>query len=284
METLNSEIFTNPTVNDLDTFESYRITENTEIPPPVPVVSINGEIISTEGNLTTISGGSKDGKSAFTSILIAGAISDNGQLDGLEGVDVLPNTNKKAVIHIDTEQARHRHQSNMKTILNRCSFASCPDYFLSYNIRAMDVNEYMSFTDGLCRAASTAYSGIHLIVIDGIADFICDVNDSEQSNAIVKFFEGLAVKYQTPIIVIVHTNPNSDKERGHLGSQLQRKSESVLMVKKEGDVSYLEAKLLRMAGKGSIPQIQFSYDRDKGYHTGCGMRTPSQEIKDATRI
>ncbi|MBL0097248.1 MAG: hypothetical protein IPP46_12735 [Bacteroidetes bacterium] len=51
----------------------------------------------------------------------------------------------------------------------------------SYNIRAMEVNEYMSFTDGLCRAASTAYSGIHLIVIDGIADFIYDVNDSEQS-------------------------------------------------------------------------------------------------------
>ncbi|MBL0097246.1 MAG: hypothetical protein IPP46_12725 [Bacteroidetes bacterium] len=45
----------------LEVYETYRITDKIVL-PPVPVVSINGEIISTEGNLTTISGGSKDGK------------------------------------------------------------------------------------------------------------------------------------------------------------------------------------------------------------------------------
>ncbi|MBL0097247.1 MAG: hypothetical protein IPP46_12730 [Bacteroidetes bacterium] len=42
-------------------------------------------------------------------------IGEDGQLDGLDLVEVL-RIFQKAVIHIDTEQARHRHQSNLKTI------------------------------------------------------------------------------------------------------------------------------------------------------------------------
>jgi hypothetical protein len=92
--------------NMLDAYEVYRITKRTQIDKPVPVITINNEIISTEGNLTTISGASKSGKSAFTSILLAGAISADGVIDGLELVYVQPNVNKKAVIHIDTETGK----------------------------------------------------------------------------------------------------------------------------------------------------------------------------------
>ena len=80
--------------NMLDAYEVYRITKRTQIDKPVPVITINNEIISTEGNLTTISGASKSGKSAFTSILLAGAISADGVIDGLELVNVQPNVNK----------------------------------------------------------------------------------------------------------------------------------------------------------------------------------------------
>jgi hypothetical protein len=105
-----------------------------------------------------------------------------------------------------------------------------------------------------------------------------------QSNAIVKSFEELAIRYSTPIIAIVHTNPGSDKERGHLGSQCQRKSESVLTVKNEGDISFLEPKFLRNAGKGQIPLTQFMYSKEKGYHVGCGVRVDEQGSKDSARL
>lgn len=270
---------------NLKKFDWLRITDTTPITPPVPVITINNETISTEGNITTISGASKSGKSAFTSILIAGAISHDGiLLDGLEAVHVEPNTTGKAVIHFDTEQARHKHQYNLRTVLRRTGMDTCPDYFLSYNIRELELNECGAITANICEAAQQQFGGIHLMVIDGIADYITDVNDPIQSNAVVKFFEELAIKYSMPILVIVHTNPGSDKERGHLGSQCQRKSESVITVKTEGDISFIEPKFLRMAGKGSIPLIQFMYDRNKGYHVGCGIRTEDQASKDTARI
>ena len=267
-----------------DACEVYRITDDTPLPEPVPVITINDEIISTEGNLTTISGASKSGKSAFTSILLAGAISTDGLIDGLEFVNVQANATKKAVIHIDTEQAKHKHKNNLRSVIKRANMAKCPDYFSSYNIRQLEVAQYTEITTQICERAMRKFGGIHLMVIDGIADFIKDVNDAEQSTAIVKYFEELAIKYNTPIIVIVHTNPGTDKERGHLGSQCQRKCESLLMVKTEGNISFIEPKLLRMAGKGNIPAIQFMYDKAKGYHVGCGIKTEMVVDKNAIRL
>jgi hypothetical protein len=104
------------------------------------------------------------------------------------------------------------------------------------------------------------------------------VNDAAESNAIVKYFEDLAIKYETVVIVIVHLNPGTGKERGHLGSQLQRKSESVLTINNQGEKCCLEPKLLRMAGLSDIPKLEFTYDKQRGYHTWTGNRAPETTL------
>ena len=69
----------------------------TLIPEPEPVLKISGEIIAAAEDIFTISGASKSGKSAFVSMLIGAAISETGQIaDGLEGVEVLFNADKKS--------------------------------------------------------------------------------------------------------------------------------------------------------------------------------------------
>jgi hypothetical protein len=269
-----------PTLAD---FEQYRITDKTNIPIPEPLILINGEIITTSDALTVISGASKSGKTALESILISGSITTS-TYDGIEGIEVLQNTNRKAVIHLDTEQSRWKHQQKHKTIIQRANFSTCPDYFLSYNIRKLPINQYASFTKTLCDAAKNQFNGVHSIWIDGGADYINDVNDATTSNAIIKFFEGLGTDYSCPVIVILHTNPGGEKERGHFGSQCQRKAEAVLSVKNENDVSYIEAKFLRNAGKGDVPQLQFVFDKSKGYHVGCGTREKKQVDKSQKNI
>ncbi len=258
----------------LSEYEYLRITDLTLIPEPQPVLKISGEIIAAAEDIFTISGASKSGKSAFVSMLIGAAISETGQIaDGLEGVEVLFNADKKAVIHFDTEQARHKQQRNVKTILKRADFTTCPNHYLSYNIRQLDIDKYADITTGICEGASDKFNGIHSIWIDGGADYIADVNDPERSNAAVKYFEELAIQYHTAVFIIVHTNPGSDKERGHFGSQCQRKSGGIIMVKAEGDISFIEPKILRYAGKADIPQLMFQYSKEHGYHVGCGVKS-----------
>lgn len=267
----------------LSKYTHLRITDTTEIPEPVPVIRINGEQISTEGNITTISGASKSGKSAFSSVLLAGAIAQ-GEYDGFPDIEITP-AGKNAVIHFDTEQARYKHQKNLKSTLKRARVDGCPENLLSYNIREEEIERYCTITKEIVEGAFLKFGGIHLIVIDGGADYIRDVNEPSQSNTLVKFFEDLAIQYETPVIIIVHVNPNSDKERGHFGSQLQRKSESVLTIKNQEDISFLEPKFLRGAGKGDIKLLQFLYDKEKGYHVYCGVRKPDEGgAKDELRL
>ena len=271
--------------SSLSKFSHIEITDQSHIDPPVPILTLAGETISTPDNITVISGASKSGKSGLLYPIISAAITTDGLIaDQFEGLAVACNENKKAVIHFDTEQALHKHYRNLININKRSYYKTKPDHFLSYNLRKLDLKEYKGITTGICEAASEAFGGIFLIVIDGIGDYINDPNDQAESNDIVKYIEQLAGTYHCPLITILHTNPGSEKERGHLGSQMQRKAESVIQVKVDGDISYIEPKFLREAGKGRIPMIQFKYDIDKGYHVSCGNKSTDEAIKDIQRV
>ncbi len=260
----------NKTLSD---FEPLRITEKSDIPEPEPILMLAGEIIAVNGDIFTISGASKSGKSAVCGMAIAATLTASGICpDAIETLQMKPNPEKNAILHFDTEQAAHKHKSNLLSVLRRAGIAHCPDHLLSYNIRKLALNEYQIITENICKAASASLGGIHSIWIDGGADYVADVNDQAASNQIVKYFEDLAIRYNTAVFLIVHTNPGGDKERGHFGSQCQRKSGGILTVKQEGDVSFVEAKILRYAGKGDIQKLSFIYDKEKGYHIGCGIK------------
>ena len=258
-----------PVGDVLTKYDYLRISESKPIEMPSATVTAYGGIhICTPRSITTLSGQSKGGKSAISSVLLSDCIKTSNGFDGCENLTVANNTESKAVIHIDTEQSVYHHYRNFKHgVLARARIEKEPEYFYSYNIRQLNLPEYKPFVEQIFEAAFSKHDGIHLSIIDGVADFINSVNDEEEANAIVSFFEQLAIKYDTAIILILHLNPGSDKERGHLGSQLQRKSESVLTIKKEGDISVLEAKLLRSGANGDFPPISYQFDKAKGYHT-----------------
>ena len=84
--------------------------------------------------------------------------------------------------------------------------------------------------------------------------------------------EKIAHAFKCPVIVVIHTNPGGVKQRGHLGSQLQRKAESILLVKKEGNVSFIEPQYLRNASNSDVPLIQFTFDKTLGRHVSAGIK------------
>lgn len=255
-----------------DKHDSFRIRMGMKIEMPDPVIKIGEATISTEESLTTISGGVKSGKSALCSVLLAGALVDESEhYDGFESVYIKPNVNNHAVIHVDTEQPLHKQFKNVKhAILDRVGLSTEPDFFLSYNIRHMNIREKIDFVKDLFEFAMERFGGIHIVVIDGIADFIHSVNDEIECNELVDNFEKLSIKYKAPILCILHLNPGTNKERGHLGSQLQRKSESVLVVTKAKEIVYCEPKVLRNADITDVPIIGYAYDKDKHRHCFTG--------------
>ena len=274
--------FSNDYNSYFEKYNSYRITMQSNYPVPDSIILLNGESIATYGNIVAISGLQKSGKSSLCNIILAGCFSDN--IDGVpEGIKI-KQCDGKAVIHFDTEQAKHHHYNNIKySVLKRIQLKDAPDNFYTYNIKGVYINKSMQMLDEVCHAANLKHNGIHLLFIDGIADFLNGVNNEEESNAVIKHLECLATKYNMLVIVVIHRNPNDMKVRGHLGSQLLRKCEAVLNMKKDGDKSYIDPEELRTAAKGNIPKYLFAYDKEKRYHCYTGS-TAKEEKKGKNEL
>lgn len=252
-------------------FEERRVTKEKFVPESKPVIRVGESPVAAPGNVTAITAEGKSGKTALQGVITAGAISTSGVYDGFPDLHIEANIERKAVIHFDTEQSESDQQYNLRKILERSGKSETPDYYLSYNIRTLPLTEYQAFTNQVCDLASEAFNGIHLIIVDGGADYISSVNDEAEANAIISYFTSLAVKHNCAIVIIIHLNENAGKNgdtmpRGHLGRQAVRKGYAQLNITKEGDISTLEVLRARKAGAGETPLICFKYDKEKGYH------------------
>jgi len=253
-------------IGGLSDYDHIRITKEKNIVQPQPTITIGEAAIACPGNISAIGAAAKAGKTALVGVVLAGAISETGDVDGFSEFKVLSNPDQKAVISFDSEQSEADQQYNVKTILKRAGIERTPDHFRAYNIRQLMISEYQQVTTTICDLCEKKFNGIHLIVIDGGADYILSVNDESAASLIVQFFIHLAIKHACPVVVIVHQNPGSEKERGHFGSEIQRKCYGLLTLTREGDISTLSPKIMRKAGNADVPLISFKYDSGKGYH------------------
>ena len=267
----------------LSDFEKYRITKEKTILRPNPTIKINDAAIAAPHNLLGISAQMKAGKSAIKGAFIAGTFTESGTPDGFPTIVCEP-ANGKAVIDLDTEQSEADQQDNLNAILNRAGLDATPENLQSYNIRQLSMKDYREFTDNICTLCAEKFGGIHLISVDGGADFISSVNDEEQANEILEYFTHLSIRFNCPVIIIVHLNPNSDKERGHFGSQLQRKCYGLLTIEKTkgSDISTLIPKAFRKAGNGDVQPVHFIYNKEKHYHVQ--IDAPDKESEHAATM
>jgi hypothetical protein len=71
-----------------------------------------------------------------------------------------------------------------------------------------------------------------LLILDGAGDMVTDTNDLEQAIECRIFLRQLTVDFQLSILTTLHPNPNSLKPRGHIGSEILREADAVLVIKK----------------------------------------------------
>ena len=67
-----------------------------------------------------------------------------------------------------------------------------------------------------------------LVCLDGVADMVADVNDLTSCNACTQKLMELSQRYNCHIICVIHNNFGTSKMTGHLGSALEKKSETII--------------------------------------------------------
>lgn len=213
---------------------TFEIDLAQAVAEPVPVVSVEGMTVCSEGNLSAVVGEAKSKKTFLCSALVGGVLSAAGYM----GFD----PREKRVLWIDTEQsAAHVHRVARRTHIIACLDCTANDEHLHVlALRELDPRHRADIAFGAIRSYRP-----DLVVIDGIADLQYNTNDLQESERIVSELMKISSQQQTHILCVLHTNPNSDKARGHTGSALQRKAETVFYVHRVGTVSVVEPQFCR---------------------------------------
>jgi hypothetical protein len=212
-------------------FEHYILSAYDSIPPVTPIVKRFDKVICSEGNISAVVGEAKSKKTFLCTAIVASLIDHlKRQMFGIESTMC-------KVLWIDTEQSRAHIQRVLWRINNMCS--------LPHNVPHPKINLLALREESPVRRLDLMKSAIEyyqprLVVVDGVSDLMDNINNLESSEALVSSLLTLSSVFKCHIMCVLHANPNSDKARGHLGSTLMRKVESIMYVHKVGDVSFVE--------------------------------------------
>ncbi len=279
--------------NTISILNSCKIALDQPPPESKVIVSINDVPLGTNGNLLCITGGEGSGKSNFVGALIAGAINTtNKDIDTL-GVKIKATDKQKPILLYDTEQSAPQVHKNSLNITRRAARVDLVEEFKPYSFASISRDARLV---SIIESMDLFYHqnrGIHLVVIDGVADLVSGANNENESVAVIEQLYRLAAIYNTCIICVLHFIPNGLKLRGHLGSELQRKAAAILSIEREGSsgTSLIKALKVRDGSPLDVPIMQFAWNKEQAMHTYLGEKPKEErdkrkreELQDAANV
>ena len=247
-----------------------------QLPDPQPIVRIWGNLIASRGNVSTVVGLAKSRKTFLTAAVASGFLSSSDFL----GFDT-PATGK--VVYIDTEQARAHVHKVARRILRSIGLPTDHnhDKLVVAALRELTPDQRREATGEILRRYKP-----DLLILDGVADLCNDPNDLHESEALTCELMRWSSEYDNHILCVLHSNPGGEKARGHLGSALLRKSETVMLVKADGDTSVVSPQYCR-----NEPFTEFAFQINaSGLPELCGIPAPQPkenvfaEIMEAGKV
>ena len=213
-----SEVIKYPPVSlSLGTYIDVDV-EGNQIEYPIP--------IGTDGNFSFVQAFPKVGKSFFISLLVSAYQSGGNKYSG----NIKGHRRGRKIIHFDTEQGKFHCQKVFRrpVIMNELQ---TDDNYHTYALRAMTPAERVNFIEYILFDKYNE-DKIGLIIIDGVADLLNDVNSMTETNYVVQKIMTWTAKKECHLLTIIHQNFGSDKPTGNLGSALEKKAETQIKLEK----------------------------------------------------
>ena len=218
----------------------YEIKASDKIPPPEVALKIDNAIIGTLGNILSIIGKAKSRKSFFIGMAVSASVAKENVISVL--TNELPQSQRN-VLYFDTEQGKYHVQKALKRICT-ITGVSEPTNLNTYGLRALNPIERAE----LIEYAIYNTPNLGIVFIDGIKDLITSINDEEQATMIVSKLMKWSEEKNILIVTVLHQNKGDNNARGHIGTELNNKAETVLSVSKSTEnemVSIVQAEMCR---------------------------------------
>lgn len=162
---------------------------------------------------------------------------------GLKLFDVFNANSKCKVLYIDTEQSPADVQRVTKRVK---SLAGSEANLFMYGLRPLSPKQRIEAIKVLLDQEK-----IDVLILDGVRDLLMDINNAVECTEVMTLLMKWSFDYDIHIATVLHQNKGDGNSRGHIGTELNNKSQAILKVTKDdvdSSVSYIEEVFGR--GKG----------------------------------
>ena len=223
-----------------------KATDKVTIPPKI--LFVGDCTIATFGNFSASTGKAKSKKTFNISAMVAAAVTNTTVLNYRA---CLPE-GKRKILYFDTEQSKYHCHNVLERIykLSGLSVKKDDPRSLFWGLRVYTPKLRIALIDYALRK----HQEVGLVIIDGLRDLMYDINNGKEATDVMTVLMAWTSVYDLHIHTVLHLNKNDNNPRGHIGTELENKAETVLIISKN-------------LQNNSISEVRPMHMRDKEFST-----------------
>lgn len=254
--------------NDKKIFEklnarSYQ--KGKTIPIENVAFTIQNKTIGCLEAFVTISGLPKQGKSLFITSAIASAFTNKPIFD----MKIAFPENRERLCYVDTESSEYDYYKVLERMRKQMNVSQLPNNFDSFLFREDSHTEIIEMIE----VYLSKNKDCSILVIDGVLDLIADFNNVEQSFNLIQWLKKISKIHNLLIFLVLHLGKKDGNTLGHIGSYLDRKSQSVLKVEKNKQQKTIDLTAQFLRSADDIDTISIMHNGTEWTQTTHTMET-----------
>ena len=233
-----AEVFDFAATEDVS-FDEFKINLSRKPKTFIPLVSFGKSVVMSRCGISAITGKAKSRKSTLVTLLCQ---------------KYLTESNGKILI-VDTEMAEFYVHRNAKRLHNMMGWNENVDNerFVNLQFRGLATDKRFDMF-----SKAIKHFKPDLIFLDGVRDLLKDFNKIDEVVHVVDELMKLSEDYKCHICCILHENKGDTNMRGHLGTEIQNKAETVIGITNSGESSQADPRYTR-----NIPFQPFDFTINK---------------------
>lgn len=252
---LNKDSFSDEELESYLSKGEIKATDKITVPPQI--LFVGDCTIATFGNFSASTGKAKSKKTFNISAMVAAAVTNSTVLNYRA---CLPE-GKRNILYFDTEQSKFHCHSVLERIykLSGLSLKEDDPRLMFWGLREYTPKLRIAVIDYALRK----YDEVGLVIIDGLRDLMYDINNGKEATDVMTVLMAWTSVYELHIHTVLHLNKNDNNPRGHIGTELENKAETVLIISKNTmNNSVSEVKPMHMRDK-EFTTFAFHIDDNK---------------------
>lgn len=234
-----------------------------------PLIRMGDVPIIRKGTINIVQGKYGSHKSRigelFCSLLVS--VSDNCNTSFLQ----FEKSNEAiTVIYIDTERnLKEEFPNAIQSVINNSCNQSANNFRFT-SIKGVDRAKRLDAVKTFLEDVKNNTTNALFVLLDVVTDCVADFNSASESMKLFDYLGNLCDNYDATFLLIIHQNPNSEKARGHTGTEAANKASTVMQIgyercknNEDSDIIALKFFKIRSAKRPASIYLKFDETQKK---------------------